>query len=271
MTTKAPARETTTWLPVSLLRFDPQVNRDINDRNVTKICEGFDPDAFGVIEVSERPDGTYVVIDGQHRCKAIIDMGWADQRVECKVHRQLTIAQEAALFSKLNASLNLSPIEKFLKRVVAEDPVAVEVVRIAAKVGFIVDRQPRDGNIAAVVSLEKIYRGTKFSADRMQAKALEKTLLAVSQAWGHTYAAVHGDILLGVGWVVLRYNGALDVEALIPRLAAMPGGPARLLGNARGLREMKGGSSVADCIASIVVDSYNKGRRTNKLADWWAN
>ena len=61
-------------------------------------------------------------------------MGWADQRVECKVHRGLTIAQEAALFSKLNASLNLSPIEKFLKRVVAEDPVAVEVVRIAAKV-----------------------------------------------------------------------------------------------------------------------------------------
>lgn len=266
----ADRRKHTVWLPVSVLRFDPRVNREINERHVEAIKDGFDPDAFGVIEVSERDDGTYVVLDGQHRVRAILDMGWADQQLECKVHRGLSVAKEANLFVKLNRTRNLLPIEKFLKRVTAGEPAAVAIEGIARQCGYLIDPNPKDGHLRAVVAAERIYRGDKFAADRCQPKALELTLRTIHTAWGASLAAVQGDVLLGIGWVILRYNGSIDADALASRLASMPAGPGRLLGNARGLREMKGGASVADCVASIVVDAYNKQRRTGKLADWWA-
>jgi hypothetical protein len=71
----------------------------------------------------------------------------------------------------------------------------------------------------------------------------------------------------GLGMVQLRYNGAIDQKAMATKLAPVKGGAPGLLGNARALHEMSG-RPVHHCVASIIVDIYNKGRRTDKLEEW---
>lgn len=255
------------WLPVSQFRFDPRVNRPINQARVDEIKADFDPDAFGVVELSERDDGTYVVLDAQHRVQAVIEMGWTDQKVPCKVHRGLTVKQEAALFLKLNNTKRPTPLEKFQKRVSAGEPVATAINDIVEKHDLVIDGQPTDGHIAAVAALEAIYTGRRFAADRVQPKVLNETLAIVAEAWGRTRHSVQGHVLLGLGQVLHHYGSLIERETMVAKLAGYPGGPSRLIGSARGLREVKPWS-VADCVSSIIVDTYNRQRRNGKLAEW---
>lgn len=261
------ADETTVWLPLTTLRFDPRVNRGVEASRVTEIAANFDPDAFGVAEVSERSDGSYVVIDAQHRISALLEMGWQDQRVECKVHRGLSVKAEAALALKLNNTKAWSPLEKFKKRIESGEKVAVAINDIVETCGYVIDGAPSDGHIACVAALETIYTGRRFAADQVQPKVLHDTLTIATEAWGRTKHAVSGHIVTALGQVLHQYGSQIERETMVAKLAAYPGGPGRLLGGARGLRDSKPWS-VADCAASIIVDTYNRQRRVGKLPEW---
>lgn len=126
------------------------------------------------------------------------------------------------------------------------------------------------GGVTAVDKLEKIYDGGGITSPREGRVALARTLTVIKQAWGASPAGFNGALLHGVGLVQLRYNGAIDQAALATKLAPIKGGAPGLLGNARALREMTG-RPVHHCVASIVVDAYNKGRRVGKLDDWEGN
>jgi hypothetical protein len=255
------------WLPISQLRFDPRVNRPIDQAKVNEIKAEFDPDAFGVVEVSERKDGTYCVLDAQHRVQAVLEMGWIDQTVPCRVHKGLDVKREAALFLLLNNSRAPKPLVKFQKRIVAGEPIATAIAGILEKHHLVLDGQPTDGHIAAVAALESVYTGKRFAADQVQPKVLDLTLGIATEAWGTTRHAVQAHVISGLGSVIHQYGSLIERETMVAKLAAYQGGPSRLIGAARGLRELRPWS-VADCVSSIIVDTYNRQRRTGKLAEW---
>src|SRR5690242_16192920 len=91
------------WLRADELVIDPMMGeRKYNARRAKRIAQTIDPDALGVLYVSKRRDGTYVVIDGQHRRGAFIELGWGDQKMPCHVYHGLTLADEARLFAEFN-------------------------------------------------------------------------------------------------------------------------------------------------------------------------
>src|SRR4051812_31723657 len=103
MTTDAPLRGGTPhWIRASRLAVDASYQRPRNERKIRKIANNFDPDALGVLYVSKRADGTYVILDGQQRHAALIEMGWQDQQVPCHVYTGLSVADEARLFGEYN-------------------------------------------------------------------------------------------------------------------------------------------------------------------------
>lgn len=261
----------TVWISISDMRFDPRVNRVLRQSRVDEIAANFDADKLGIIHLSKRDDGTYVVIEGQHRVRALVQMGWQDQRMEARVYEGLSVAQEAELMLALNDKLTLSSLDGFLIAVNAEDPEAVTINNIVNAAGLVVDNQLKDGSVTAVGALQKIYRGeASASAGNTNPEVLAATLDIAIASWGKSKAAVNGSVLNGIGLLLHRYGDLVDRDVLVQKLGAIPGGPSGLLGRAKALREIRG-SSVPRNVAATVVEVYNKSRRQGALSNWWAS
>jgi len=246
-------------LAVSSLIVDPDVQRTLDTRRVNAIAESLNMDALGIITVSRRKNGSYHIVDGQHRVAAVRLAGGDDEKVMCRVFEKLSLADEAVMFRLLNNTAKPMAVDLFRVRVVEGDPDAVRIVDIAREYGWKIAQQTHGGAIAAVAALERVYL--------RDPDALSKALGVITRAWGHEPPANDGRIIEGVGLVFARYGAAIEVADLAPRLSSFAGGPGALLGKAKGLRDMIGGTQT-NAVAEVVVETYNRARRTRALPPW---
>lgn len=254
---------------VSDLNIDPEAQRKLSSAWVKAHVDEFDVDQLGYIVVNRREDDKMYVVDGQHRVELMRAVGWGDQLIHAEMFSGLSQREEAELFNARNDRRAVRKFDHFRIAATAGDEMACEIYAIVQSVGLSISDQQTDGSVAAVDKLEKIYNGAGITSVREGKNALSRTLAVIKSAWGNSSAGFNGALLHGIGLVQLRYNGAIDQKALATKLAPIKGGAPGLLGNARALREMSG-RPVHHCVASIVVDVYNKGRRTGKLDDWEA-
>lgn len=247
-------------LPIRQLIVDPNVQRGLDRRRVTRIANELDVHALGVITVSQRPDGTYVVIDGQHRIEACKEAGRGELQVTARVYAGLTLPEEATLFRLLNNTAKPQFVDIFRVRVVEGEEVAVAVSQLAERYGWKVSvARTASGSLLAIQSLEAVFRKDPIAAER--------TMATITRAWGHDPAGTDGRIIAGLGLVYARYQDAVDVENLADRLARRGGGPNKLLGDARGLAELIH-TTVARAMAEVLVELYNSRRKTKALPAW---
>lgn len=251
------------------LTVDPAVQRGLDEGWVSRklAAEGFRPEAMGVPVVSHRDNGAYHVIDGQHRRALAVQAGHPELEVECQVHEGLTRAEEAAMFRLLNDRRSVQILDKFVVRVVEGDPTAVALNKLLRKHGWTVGAGKNDGRFAAVAALETVYRGARIRKGE-QPDSVDLLLSIVTTAWGHKIEAVRGEIVHGLGMVLLQYEGQLDLAKIINELAAHEGGPLGLVGKAKGLYALRGGR-VSDAMADVIVGLHNKSKR-KRLPDWRA-
>lgn len=265
------APDTTVWLRIEGLELeaDRRAQRAYSAKRAAKIAQEFDPDYVGVIHVSERSDGRRYIVDGQHRVGALRILGWLDQRVECKVYVGLTLAQEAKLFVHLNNFVRVQPFDNFMVRITARDPDAVAIDEIVRAAGLIwALSSTRENSINCVTSLEKLYLGEAFNLKARQPAVLKDTLALLGEAWGMGHDAFRGDVVSGLGAFLLRYGRAVDKEHLRRKLSATAGGPLGILGKARTLRTIEGGT-LAISFSKSLIHLYNRGLRSDKkLPDW---
>lgn len=93
-----------TAMSASDLFTDHAYQRPLDARRAKQMAASWDRRLAGIIEVSERLEGQtprYAVIDGQHRVAAAELLSEPPVLV-VNVHTGLTIADEAALFDRLN-------------------------------------------------------------------------------------------------------------------------------------------------------------------------
>lgn len=257
------------WIPVNKLFVDTDVNtRPLRQSRVDELAENFDPDLIGVLDVAPRDRGMYAIIDGQHRAEAVRQALGTDQNVPCWVHKRISKAKQASLFVGLNNSSKVPPLYQFIGRVNANEPKASAISDIVTAAGLKLETNARDRTIRCVSAMERIYEGQGDA--HAGPKALESSLSIIINAWGPTPSALNGSIVEGVGLVLLRYRDQVDHEALTQKLATTKGGPAALVGQARALKDWRGGT-VARSVAGAVVTIYNKGRRAGALGDWWSS
>jgi hypothetical protein len=256
-------------LPLGKLVIDRRVQRStISKGHVRKIAENFNEGAIGYLTVSARDNGTYAVLDGQHRKAALELLGHGEGAlVPCDVRHGLSLQQEAALFLLLNTMNNPLPLDKFLVRVIEGDPVALDISAIVNEAGWQVGDGGRQGFIPAADALERVYtgRGLKHAPKGSDPAALRATLRILTSAWGHDMRAVHGLLLLGTGAVCRRDGTAVDAASLSSRLAKHAGGPAGVIGKAKSVAVGRG---VQNAMSFVIVQIHNQKRRTRALPDW---
>lgn len=247
-----------TEMPVGQLRLNARTNREVKPARVRRLVRAMDPDALGRF-AAWRDGRNFYVIDGQHRKLALEDLGLPDWPVLCDVYEGMSFEDACEQFLKLNDSLLVTAYEKFDKGVKAGRYECVETKKVIESCGFRVSNQVGDGNLVSVAGAIDT-----FNLD--QGDALRRALTWSSAAWGHTTQATDGYLLRGLGLIAHAYpNGEIDDAAFVKKLAKHGGGSASLIGSAKNARSIKGGS-LARSLACIVIDIYNKGRRSSQLA-----
>jgi len=228
--------------------------RALNPRKIDKMIEDFDSRELTAIVVSQREDGSYWVIDGQHRLEALKLMG--KQIILADVRQGMTIPGEAVLFWRLNAGqTKVAAWDQFMARIIGNDPVAVAVNRLVVDHGYHLDR---GGNsvkgIAAVRSIEKVFRRGY----------LTEVLDIIAAVWRSDHRAVDGPMIEGLAIFLHSYQGqpAFDKERLLDILAVTP--PTEIIQRQRQLTvEMgRGTSQPAVMIAMALRDVFNGKRRS---------
>lgn len=243
------------WLPLRALQPHPIVQRGLIKARVKHLKAEFNTDKLDILIVWLN-EGQYWIVDGQHRWHAAMDLGHGDTKVQCKVHRNANLEEMADIFLARNDTRQVTKIDQFPLGLLAGKPAFVAVDQIVKKHGLTVGAGTVNGRVQSVDKL--------FALHAKGPELLDDVLSVVVGAWGTRSAAVEGTILAGVGAVLANYNGSLDRSSLVQRLAKYKGGPAGLLGNARGLSGIKP-ISVTRAVAEITVDAYNNRRTSGKL------
>lgn len=244
------------------LKVHPLAQRELIPARLKKLAANLDLDAIGILhaveyEIAGHGKGVWIV-DGQHRLMAIMEHGFGEWMLEVKIHLDATDdARASQLFLKLNDRASVSPYDKFKNAIRAGETAAQTIQDLAERRGMAVSKQCGEGKLTCVSSLYSVY-----ALDG--GRTLGRTLDVITGAWGKRSAALNGKVIDGIARVVVRYNGSMDRDAFINKLAKYPGGPAALVGDAKGRLQFQQ-SSLASCIALIAIEVYNSGRRYGKL------
>ena len=199
------------------------------------------------------------MIDGQHRIEALRQYGFSEDSVQCWTYEGLSQAEEAEKFLKLNDTLTVSAFDKFTKGVRAGRQPECTVQSIVLAQQCVVSKDHVPGAISAVGTLMKVYR-------RSTDEVLAKDLHIIRDAYGDP--GFEASVIDGIGWLVGRYNGVLDVKTAVTRLGNAHGGVNGLLGLAERIRASTGDTK-AQCVAAAAVEIINRGSGGKKLPGWW--
>lgn len=253
-------------LPVKAIGIDMEYQRRISPTKVRGIATRYDENSVGILIVSLREYGQYIVIDGQHRLAAMKRRGI--EYAECKVHQGLTKEQEAAIYVNCNKNRkNPEALDLFRASLIAQDPIAIAINSVVEKSGLNIEFYPPGGShvggskkrppksIWAVTALEEIYT-------RGKEELLEEVLKLAIDSWPDDGNALEGKILLGLTKFHLQYRGRYIREKFIARMNASDLTAIRR--HARNRLEVDGGSMVTS-IAKSLQEAYDKGRTSFRL------
>ena len=248
-------------VPLAKMKVSNPAQRELRPLRVQTLLEEFDLEMLGYPVVNLR-DGTYWIIDGQHRVEALkiwLDTGWEKQSVTCRAYSGQTEAWEADMFDRLNNTLAVGAYDKFKVRCAAGRETETSVRKIVEKSGLHIARNKNEGSISAVSTLVRVYK-------RTDGPTLARTLRLVYQSFGDP--GLMDKIIDGVARVCTRYNGKLNDEEAIDRLSNLRGGVGAVVSRAELLRKQTG-AAIPECVAAATVDMLNGRHGGKKLPPWW--
>lgn len=249
-------------LPAHVLRLGAPYQRPTDMARVDTYAKTFDPSRLEIIDVSLRNDGTYWVVDGQHRVHAARKAEYGDMLL-CKVNTGLTLEQEAERYVRLNKDRkNPTKLELFWARFIAGDEHVVAIKQIVEDEGFKVAKFLGGSGIVAIAAVEKSYKSDG-------GPILRKTLAALREAWGpgFTPSAV---VLHAVSSFVNQYRDEYDHNRLVDVLTGIT--PRRLEAGvsavAAEIKDAGGTYEGATTGGRFIQRLYNKGLRRRRLPEW---
>jgi hypothetical protein len=247
------------WLVASEIGVDMQYQRPLSMGHVRKIAREFNLKAFGVLLVSERANGTYWIIDGQHRLAAVKALGRGDMRLPCHVYRNLSVAEEAEIFHMQTQRKAISTVDRFRARLFAGDEHALSLNRIIQKHGLHVEQNTRRGTLPGIGAVERIY-------DRQGAQQLDDILTIAVAAWGDREQGIPAIVYQGLDAFLIRYGDRYDRDRLIRVLRSND--LERVTADAKALRSAMRDPCADMSFGRVIFGIYNRGLTTRRLPEW---
>lgn len=160
-------------VPIEKCFVDDDYQRELNETRAKSMATKHDELLEGTIEVSERSDGRFAVIVGQHRVEMLRLKG--RKRMWAKVWTGLTKEQEAFIYdTQPRTEKRISAFDTFHSRLFRKEEAAVEMARVANSYGFEFAQTQGPNYIQAVSACEVVYR---------RSPVLYEEMFAVLRTW----------------------------------------------------------------------------------------
>ncbi|HBC4045567.1 TPA: ParB N-terminal domain-containing protein [Staphylococcus aureus] len=244
-------------LPVHRLQTDMSYQSPVQERQVRKIVNKFDSKKLHTIVVSKRKDGSFYIIDGQHRVDALKELNISF--IEATVHENLTIEEEAEMYYGVNDRPSKNANSKGKSRLRFKEPVAVAIDETVKSVGLEIDYEksaPTKGYIKAYDALQSIYKGNG-------ANHLGLVLEIIKDSFGEDTRNYQSFILRGFSKLLKVYLHEVDLNFLVKKLQNIGYEGFILEIN----KKHAGFKTKKECLPFVVVDIYNKNRRQKNQLD----
>jgi hypothetical protein len=241
-------------LCVDELFVDPSYQRPTDMGRARALAASWDRRLAGVIEVSDRGgqhQPRYAVIDGAHRFEGA---RLRDPRslLVASIHEGLSIADEAALFDRLNRQRRRpSTWDHWRARKISGDSTVTDVEAVVSGLGLRIDPGPREGNVRCTATLEKLAAlgGTDL---------VRETLQLILGVWDLRTDAYDAPIVHAIGLIQHHLRERIDPQRLADTLLGVV--PLALRTQAAALGDTLTGTSGVRMAITIMV-LYNKNRR----------
>lgn len=274
--TITPTYEIKTFSP-DQLTIDPTIQRRLVPRQLENMTgDKYDPRALGLLVVSDRGNGTRVILDGQHRWNAV-KLNDADADLTCITYTGLTKAQEAELFLTFNNQSQVSSIAKFDVAVQAGQALPVAVNNVFETYGLTTGTGQQQ--IAAVTDCMVIASWPNGL------ELLDHALDILTGAWSTVATRVasdapdldvvvgnrpyRGSFIVGLARMILHYGPQFKPDRMTRALQNMGvRGPQDLAQKVANAKSILGRISVGEAAAYSLVMEYNKLPGGGKLDRW---
>jgi hypothetical protein len=262
-------------LDKSKLIVDLAYQRKLSERKsvqiVSKISANFSWRMFGAIIVADNDDGTYSVIDGQHRVAASMRREDVSQ-VPCLVVDADTLKEQASTFVGINKNrVNVNAVAMFHAQRIARDQSAVEIDEVLTAANCSVPRYQKSHSSLAPGELNAIgaVRGVINKYGKEIAITAMKTLRA---AYSESGGDLRSQLIRAMGDLLHMeaYQGKkepvrkIDHTRLINTIASKDADG--WIQSARVMSGHLGNGNVTASVRYLIVAAYNSGlHATNKL------
>lgn len=246
------AKPRVVWLDLGLLTIDMRYQRSIGDggrQHVNRIVKTFNWNCYQPIIVTENADGTYPVIDGQHRLEAAKAHPLINE-LPCYIIDAPELSKQAQIFVEVNSNRRgLTSSQRFWASHAAGEPSAVALVDICTKAGVTILRHGaglKDGTPPLSILGPLV---TQRLVTRFGARAVKEAISLLAETHPKTFGAFRGS---NIGALVRiasdkdfsrdalrRVLAGLDLAALHVEASAMAKGggvASQILGTEKLLR-----------------------------------
>lgn len=234
-------------------RYQRDVNRGSGKKLIADIVKNFYWPFFGVLVATDNGDGTFCLIDGQHRAEA------ARQHpdvfsVPVMVIDEMTLVEQARAFVAINKSrVALTPLQLHHAAVRAGDPHAREIDRIATDTGVIIvpnnrsAAQLKPGETVAIAAISQILKNWGPAT-------LRATLTVAMKAYGEAAGDLRAQILTALARAMRERKA--DPDILAETLSLKPAPDWITL--ARDQAARNGGSATARLTVLLAPQDWSK-------------
>lgn len=251
------------YIYIALMEVSEKAQRAYRPAHAEALAAEFDLEAMGIPVLSYR-DGTYWIVDGQHRVRALEMCDFGDYKIQCEVYHDLTEQEEALLFLARDDRRAITPIDKFRIAVFGGREPELTINKIVEKQGLrVAGSGSHTGAIQAAKALMDSY-------EEVGGAKLGRALNLLNQSFTGEPKAFTATMIRAMSLVVFRYGNGLDDEVIINKLGTIRQGTEGLLQKADVLMR-RTGYGLTPCVAAAIVERYNEGVRGNRrLESWWA-
>jgi hypothetical protein len=260
------------WVPVKALMIDERYQRDMVSRASNKliksIADAFDWSKFQTLTLTDNEDGTYNVIDGQHRAAAARAIAITD--VPCLIVETERLSDEAQSFVSINRDrVRPNSIQLHHAERTAHDATALLIDEVCKKAGVTIPRTIvnndllKPGETLAVRTINRLIKD-------VGADTVAEGLSILHQAWPDVGGELTAPMIKGVcnliGLDRAHPDGRLiDIDRLVSVIRERDAESRREA--ARAFAKQLSIQTAVALRMQLVID-YNKRLRTEKRLPW---
>lgn len=255
------------WIPPKACISDERYQRSIDGSRskkiIRKISAEFAWSKFGAVAVADNGDGTYCIIDGQHRVAAAKSIATLD-RIPALVVDAETLKEQADAFLAVNRDrVRTNPLQEFHASVTAGDPDACTVRDVCARAGVTIARTNKvaaDLKPGETLAISSIYLAIR----RYGAPATEKALSAIRATYPESTGELRAGTIKALAEMHYIHGDKIVADRMVTVLRSRPAVEREEA--ARAYRLHRGGTT-HKALREVLTDEYNRLKGGIKLME----